>query len=169
MKKIIPLLLLIVFYSCDQVPANEKFDKKTVENKYSISVPENLGVTTELNKEASLQLQNPLDEFYVIVIDESSSDFVNAIENNLLNATPDLDGYYNATLSHLKKLILRILKYTISRKRKLILQMLLCFQSLDQATVLIFFTDLQLYREKKDIIKLCHGQSREKKNNIPKG
>ncbi|PUU68730.1 hypothetical protein DBB36_17300 [Flavobacterium sp. WLB] len=84
MKKIISLLFLVALSSCDQNHSNEKFEKKTVENKYSLSVPESLGVTTELNDQASLQLQNQFDEFYVIVIDELKSDFLNAIENNLL-------------------------------------------------------------------------------------
>lgn len=119
MKKIISLLFLVVLSSCDQNHSNEKFEKKTVENKYSLSVPENLGVTTELNNEASLQLQNQFDEFYVIVIDELKTDFVNAVENNLLNTTPDLDGYYNATLNNLKKSGLKDFKLYDVKKKKI--------------------------------------------------
>lgn len=119
MKKIITLLFLAVLYSCDQYNSNEKFEKKTVENKYSLSVPESLGATTELNDEASLQLQNQFDEFYVIVIDELKTDFVDAIENNLLNTTPDLDGYYNATLNNFKKSGLKDFKFYDVKKKKI--------------------------------------------------
>lgn len=169
MKKIIPLLLLIVFYSCDQVPANEKFDKKTVENKYSISVPENLGVTTELNKEASLQLQNPLDEFYVIVIDESSSDFVNAIENNLLNATPDLDGYYNATLSHLKKADIKNFKIYDIKKKKINSSNAIVFSISGSSDGFDIFYRFAIVQGKERYYQIMSWTESRKENNIPKG
>ncbi|SHH71866.1 hypothetical protein [Flavobacterium defluvii] len=118
MKKIIALLFLVVLSSCDQNHSNEKFEKKTVENKYSLSVPESMGVTTELNDVASLQLQNQMEDFYVIVIDESRKDFLSIVENKVLNTTPDLDGYFNIISDHFKQVTEKDFKvYDIQKKR----------------------------------------------------
>lgn len=118
MKKIISLLFLVVLSSCDQNHSNEKFEKKTVENKYSLSVPESLGVTTELNDIASLQLQNQMEDFYVIVIDEPKSEFLQAVENHLINTTPNLDGFYGVITNHFKQVMPQDYKlYDIKKKK----------------------------------------------------
>lgn len=118
MKKIIALLFLVVLSSCDQNHSNEKFEKKTVENKYSLSVPESLGITTELNDIASLQLQNQMEDFYVIVIDEPKSEFLQAVENHLINTTPNLDGFYGVITNHFKQVMPQDYKlYDIKKKK----------------------------------------------------
>lgn len=117
MKKIISLLFILTLFSCSQNTQNEKLEKKTVDNKYSLYVPESLSATTELNDVASLQLQNQFENFYVIVIDESKKDFLQAVENNVLNVTPDLDGYYSVITNHFKQAVKDYKLYDIKKKK----------------------------------------------------
>ena len=75
MKKILVLgLSLLLLVSC-----NSNTENRTVKikNKYSLELPDFLSEVQNLNPEASLQYQNPLKEFYVIVLDEPKSDFPN--------------------------------------------------------------------------------------------
>ena len=46
-----------------------------VEGRYSMMLPDYLKPGSDLNTEASLQYQNPYNEIYIIVIDESKDDF----------------------------------------------------------------------------------------------
>lgn len=117
MKKIISLLFILTLFSCSQNTQNEKLEKKTVDNKYSLYVPESLSATTELNDVASLQLQNQFENFYVIVIDESKKDFLQAVGNNVLNVTPDLDGYYSVITNHFKQAVKDYKLYDIKKKK----------------------------------------------------
>lgn len=66
-----------------------------VEGKYSIDLPKFLEKTNDLNKEASLQYQNQIKEFYAIVIDEPKTALTNALEQNSLSGLygNDLEGY----------------------------------------------------------------------------
>lgn len=118
MKTFIPLLFLLILSSCNKNPSDEKYEKKIVENKYSIFIPESLGATTELNNIASIQFQNLSEDFYVIVLDETKESFANAVQNNPTNITPDFKGYYNVIVSHFKKITQKDFKvYDIEKKK----------------------------------------------------
>ncbi|HEU4717933.1 MAG TPA: hypothetical protein VFU15_08860 [Bacteroidia bacterium] len=66
----------IVAFSC-----KGKVEYQTVTVKdYSVDIPKHLVVATDLNDDASLQYQDPIREFYVIVIDESKDDFINTFK-----------------------------------------------------------------------------------------
>jgi len=118
MKKIISLLFLVVFASCNQSPSIEKYEKKTVENKYSILIPESLEQTDQLNKVASVQFLNKKQDFYIMVLDESKEGFVNAIDQKLYNTTADLSGYYTILVAHFRKITPKAFKvYNIEKKK----------------------------------------------------
>lgn len=81
MKKLFALVFLsILFISC-----NSKTEYQTIiiKNKYSVELPDFLSEVTTLNEGASLQYQNPLREFYVIVLDEPKSEFPDQESVNL--------------------------------------------------------------------------------------
>ena len=81
MKKIVALgLVLTLLISCD---SRTEYQTVKVKNKYSLELPDFLSEAQNLNPEASLQYQNPLKEFYVIVLDEPKTDFPNPAEINL--------------------------------------------------------------------------------------
>ncbi len=101
MKKIIPLLIVVLFFgSCNQF--NNEPKVITVDNKYTLTVPSYLSENKSLNEEASLQYANLFKELYVIVIDEVKSDFNLALTENLLtdSYSPDVDGYANLLLDN---------------------------------------------------------------------
>ena len=101
MKKIIPLLLVVLFLSsCDQFSNKPKVIP--VNNKYTLTVPSYLSEYTSLNEEASLQYANLFKELYVVVIDEVKSNFNSALTENLLtdSYSLDLDGYAKLILDN---------------------------------------------------------------------
>lgn len=91
MKKII-LVLVLACFSCN---TNQEFKTIAIGNKYAIDLPENMEKADNLNDDASLQYQNLLSEFYIIVIDETKESFHNAIVANAADISQDLDGYYS--------------------------------------------------------------------------
>ncbi len=98
MKKIFALFFIfIVFASCDK-PTTYQTIK--IKKQYSVDLPSFLSEAENLNDEASLQYQNLLKEFYVLVIDEPKQAFANAIERQDINA--DLDGYSDVILKNLR-------------------------------------------------------------------
>jgi hypothetical protein len=84
------LLTLLSLASC-----KNDFQTINVEDRYQVDVPASLQKVTDLNKEASLQFQNDVEAFYVIVIDEPKTAFTKAINDNGLQDTytNDLTGY----------------------------------------------------------------------------
>ncbi|WP_026704698.1 hypothetical protein [Flavobacterium soli] len=81
MKKLFALeFIMILFISC-----NSKTEYQTIKikNKYSVELPDFLSEVTTLNEGASLQYQNPLREFYVIVLEEPKSEFPDQKSVNL--------------------------------------------------------------------------------------
>lgn len=96
MKKAIALILITFsMISCD---SKQEYQTVTIEHKYSIELPSFLSEVNNLNPEASLQYQNPLREFYVLVLDEAKADFPNL-------AAIDLDGYNNLLRNNLESSI----------------------------------------------------------------
>ncbi len=101
MKKIIPLLIAVLFLSsCDQF--NNEPKVIPVNNQYTLTVPSYLSENKSLNEEASLQYANLFKELYVIVIDEVKTDFNIALTDNLLtdSYSPDIDGYAKLLLDN---------------------------------------------------------------------
>lgn len=93
MKKIIILgFLSILFASCN---SKTEYQTVKVKNKYSLKLPDFLSETQTLNSEASLQYQNALREFYVIVLDEPKAQFPNQEAINL-------EEYKNIVLENMK-------------------------------------------------------------------
>ena len=76
----------------------------TVKDRFAISLPAFLDTTTALNKDASLQYQNPRKEFYVMVIEDRKSELNKAIEDNGLDSlySKDLNGYVKLILDNMK-------------------------------------------------------------------
>lgn len=97
MKKNI-LLLIVICLSCN---LKEEFKTVTVHGKYTISIPDNLELATDLNSDASLQYQDLLNEFYIIAIDESKESFSSAITLSGSSITTDFEGYYNIMVTTL--------------------------------------------------------------------
>jgi hypothetical protein len=79
----------------------------TIDNKFSLDVPEFLEETTLLNDEAILQYHNAAKEFYVIVIEENADTFNLALSESELTETytPDLTGYANLVFDILTRSI----------------------------------------------------------------
>ena len=93
MKKItLVLLILLSLISCE---SSDKVETVAINNKYSVDIPTNLTVSTQLNDEASLQYMNAHEELYIVVLDESIADFKKAIDENNLGDQfkDDLEGY----------------------------------------------------------------------------
>ena len=62
---------LLFIVSCNK---SETVQTVKIKNQYSIELPESLSKTNDLNDDASLQYQNLYDEFYIIVIDEKTTE-----------------------------------------------------------------------------------------------
>lgn len=92
MNKIYFALFLLIFVSCAE---SEKTNTITIEDRYSMEIPEFMTSTTILNSEASLQYMNALKEIYVVVIDENKLMVHQAIDESGLEETysKDLEGY----------------------------------------------------------------------------
>lgn len=98
MKKITALLLLMItLTSCE---SGEEKQTVTIDNRYSLDLPSFLAEGIDLNDDASLQYQNILREFYVIVIDEPKSDITAVIaDNGLTGMYPtEFDAYTDLML-----------------------------------------------------------------------
>lgn len=77
-------LLILFISSCAPGPKELKEKKstdwKTIDSdNFSLRVPSHLKESTQLHEDAIVQLQNPIKEFYTIVIQESQEDFHNAV------------------------------------------------------------------------------------------
>lgn len=114
MKKITVLLLTIISLNSCQSSNDQK--TITIENRYSVALPSFLTKSNGLNVDASLQYEHPLEDFYVIVIDESKSEVQKALEDNNLTET------YSNNIKSYSKLILTVFEQsiTVSHKSKII-------------------------------------------------
>jgi hypothetical protein len=118
MKKIVSLLFLAVLCSCNQTPPIEKYDTQTLENKYSLLIPESLEQTDQLNKFASMQFKNAKQDFYIMVLDEPKAGFAQAVEEKKYNTTSDLGGYYKIVVDHFRDITSKGFKvYDIEKKK----------------------------------------------------
>jgi len=75
--------------------------EKTVNDQYSVNIPEDLTVTTSLNDVASLQYNNIYSEKYVIVIDEDKQSFIDILKSlNAFDPSKELiDEYADIQIS----------------------------------------------------------------------
>ena len=106
MKKNYILLLTILFITGCQSGDTEQL--VTIGNKYSVSLPSFLvKASTTLNEDASLQYLHTWKEFYVIVIDETKSEFQKAlVDNNLTDVYEnDIEGYSSLLLDNFEQVI----------------------------------------------------------------
>lgn len=118
MKKIISLLFLVLLSSCNENISNEKYKKKSVENKFSLLIPESLGQTSKLNTTASIQFENRSQDFYIMILDEPKDAYTKAVDNKVYNTTADLDGYYKVVVNHFKEITSKDFKiYHIEKKK----------------------------------------------------
>jgi hypothetical protein len=92
MRYVFLFWISFLIYSCA-----DSFEKENIKikNQYSIVLPKFLSKSNTLNNEASLQYQNLLREFYVIVIDETKDEVHEVVNNddNLFHISTDFDGY----------------------------------------------------------------------------
>lgn len=84
------LLCVIALTSCTHKTV---FKEVTINNRYTISVPEYLQPCNDLHKDASLQYQNVEKDIYAIVIDEKKSTMAD------YNLDYDIDLYFNSIAS----------------------------------------------------------------------
>lgn len=119
MKKNISLLFLLLLSSCNENIQNEKYEKKSVENKFSLLIPESLAQTNKLNTIASIQFENTNQDFYIMVLDESKDSFAKAVNNKVYNTTADLDGYYTVIVNHFKEITSKDFKVYNTEKKKI--------------------------------------------------
>lgn len=74
------------------------FKEVKINNEYSMMLPGYLSKATNLNDEASLQYQNVFKETYIIVIDESKEEFVDAFkEVSVYDSTQSVLANYRQT------------------------------------------------------------------------
>lgn len=90
--KLFLFLSLTLFFACDKAAETQTVK---IGGRYQIDLPAQMEEAKGLNKDASLQYQNPVKELYAIVIDESKSALEESIfDNNLEDTyTNDLTGY----------------------------------------------------------------------------
>jgi hypothetical protein len=118
MKKIFSLLYLVLLSSCNENIQNEKYEKKSVESKFSLLIPESLGQVNKLNSIASIQFENKSQDFYIMVLDESKDAFTKAVDNKVYDTTANLDGYYKVVVNHFKEITSNDFKvYNIEKKK----------------------------------------------------
>ncbi len=103
----VPLSILILA-SCT---LDDKENIVTINKKYSISLPsflinaKTILEKDELNENTSLQYMNTLKELYVLIIEDSKSDFQQTLVENNLNDkyTNDFKGYTDFVFDYYKK------------------------------------------------------------------
>ncbi|MEO5645276.1 MAG: hypothetical protein ABIQ40_11700 [Bacteroidia bacterium] len=76
-----------------------------INEQYSLEVPKHMKSTTELNDDASLQYQNTEEELYVIVIDETTDDFVKLFrkEKGWNSGMTNAENYRRVQMESIKK------------------------------------------------------------------
>lgn len=90
MKKLFALALFTTLLSCTE---SKEVETVTVKDKYTLQLPDYLTEAKDLHPDASLQYQNALKEFYVVVIDEQKQGFYDAA--SLTDYTADFTGYHD--------------------------------------------------------------------------
>ncbi|MBL0303430.1 MAG: hypothetical protein IPQ23_17310 [Cytophagaceae bacterium] len=103
MKKIIfAILVSFIMISCQTTETDQVV---TIEKKFSLTLPSFLSKSTELNEDATLQYQNMVKEFYVVVIEDTKSEMKKSLEeNNLTELYPnDINGYSCLLVQGLEK------------------------------------------------------------------
>jgi hypothetical protein len=103
MKKIIALCLFTVLLSCD----SNEVQTVSIKNQYSLELPDFLSKARDLHEDASLQYQNALREFYVVVIDEPKQEFFD-IASTTTDFPADFNGYHQILRSGLEEAIQKI-------------------------------------------------------------
>ncbi|MBK6977922.1 MAG: hypothetical protein IPH28_13145 [Cytophagaceae bacterium] len=103
MKKIVfAILVSFIMISCKTTETDQVV---TIEKKFSLTLPSFLSKSTELNEDATLQYQNMVKEFYVVVIEDTKSEMKKSLEeNNLTELYPnDINGYSCLLVQGLEK------------------------------------------------------------------
>ena len=92
--------MIATFLTLISCGTGRKSEDVVVEGKFTMKIPLNMGVATDLNDDASLQYQNLFNELYIIVIDESVSGFDSLVVDNDLEEDygVDLEGYFNLVI-----------------------------------------------------------------------
>ncbi|MBC8047124.1 MAG: hypothetical protein H7Y00_10040 [Fimbriimonadaceae bacterium] len=72
------LAMVFALSGCKQL--TEQTSDISINNQYRISIPASLNKMDDLNEEASLQYGNGLQEFYIIVIDETKQSWKEAVD-----------------------------------------------------------------------------------------
>lgn len=95
MKTLLHKALFLFLTATMLVSCNNGTQTVKVDGKYSIELPKYLEKTSDINPEASLQYQNVVKQFFVIVIDEPKTEFENALQEHSLYDmySNDLEGY----------------------------------------------------------------------------
>ncbi|MFC6097154.1 hypothetical protein ACFPVY_10915 [Flavobacterium qiangtangense] len=91
MKKILALCLFTTLFSCSE---SKEVETVTIKNKFTIELPDYLSEARDLHQDASLQYQNALREFYVVVIDEPKQEFFD-IASTTSDFPADFNGYHD--------------------------------------------------------------------------
>lgn len=95
------------------IPKVEDFNMVNVKNEFQILIPKDLGKTTGLNADASLQYQNIYQEAYIIVIDEQKGAYIDTFKKlDLYNNDKSFIENYRETQLQLLAERIRILKQT---------------------------------------------------------
>lgn len=98
MKKTLALCLVALLLSCN----SKEVQTVTIKNQYSVQLPDFLSKAKDLHQGASLQYQNALREFYVVVIDEPKKDFY-AIAETTEDFPADFNGYHQILKNELEE------------------------------------------------------------------
>ncbi|CAN5135796.1 hypothetical protein BH09BAC5_BH09BAC5_10370 [soil metagenome] len=91
-------------FSC--VPdLKDEAERIVINNEYSVKIPSHMTKNNDLNSEASLQYADLKEELYIIVIDESVSEFVEAFKNEKgwNTSMTSAENYRRVQLSNMKK------------------------------------------------------------------
>lgn len=82
-----------------------KIEAVTINDEYSVEIPEYMKKAKNLNDVASLQYQNIFKETYVIVIDENKSEFIKALKDAGVYQDDQsvIDNYANIQMGYFKE------------------------------------------------------------------
>ena len=103
MKKILALCIFSILLSCN----SNEVQNVNIKNQYSLELPDFLSKASNLHEDASLQYQNVLREFYVVVIDEPKQDFFD-IATTTTDFSADFNGFHQILKSGLEEGIQKI-------------------------------------------------------------
>lgn len=105
LKTVFPAIIILLTIALTSCNKESKFVEQTVNDKYAISVPENMTYLPGMSDEASFQYGDEAQEFYVLIIDESREEFYAVFDEYFLEELYErnLKGYTDMVIDNMSE------------------------------------------------------------------